>query len=63
MRSISSARVVSSTGTSSSSLRVRLMSDSCRMMTFLVSVQGRWPQLIVRTGDSLVLQQQGELQK
>ncbi|MBV9309081.1 MAG: hypothetical protein JOZ45_23245 [Acidobacteriaceae bacterium] len=39
------------------------MSDSCRMMTFLVSVQGRWPQLIVSPGDSLVRQQQGELQK
>jgi hypothetical protein len=39
------------------------MSDNCRMMTFFVSVQGRWPQLIVRTGDSLLLQKQGKLQK
>jgi hypothetical protein len=63
MRSISSARAVFSTGTSSSSVRVRLMSDSCRMMTFLVSVQGRWPKVIARAGDSLLLHKHDELQK
>ena len=62
MSPTSSARAVTSMGTSSSSLRARL-NRSCRMMIPLASVHRRLQKVIVHSSNSRLDQQGGQIQK
>jgi len=59
----SSACTGTSIGTSSSSVRVRLKSGSCSMITFLASVNRRLQKIIVNPGSRRFGYQGGELQE
>lgn len=63
MRLTSSACTGASTGTSSSSVRVRLKSGSCSMITSLASVNRRLQKVIVNLSGRRLTHQRDEIQK